>query len=729
MAAQLSSKLTMDGTQHNDALRGAVKELSKYKREVENTDKQLKQFKQQSQNATGAVNTFAQSWKSGNIEGMLIGANGAAKSLGGTLTKFGGWFGVAVSAGEVFNRMMGESQQLSDAVAKVQNQAGEGVNYFASCLARTDFSNFLDGLREVIRLAGEAADAMDDVGSVAVRFGWVNQTLTSKYNAALANARNPENSKEERLKAAQEAKQLSDELTKTENAKAQADIAGAMKLIRTELSKQKYNGQHVDLSKISDKQLLKTFDIRNRGNVKSQHDAMVEADNGRVLTNTKYGAHGAHLAKADYDKFAKNNNMLLSYAAEEINDGADSALATALQLVGGANMLKDQQAARQATIGRTLNKINKPEGGSGSGGGSTTKHKPAKSEYPTGSVGWYDDQISDKQKQIKMSVDSSEIQRLKKEIEGLKKEKDALENPITINIKPIEIPPMKLFDTEVEMPLIPKLTKQLDELEEKKNKATDVSQIRQINKEIEAISQTLEKVKAGKDPMMPEIKIPNLAEQYSDIQDKIGNVLDGYNMGIIGAKKAQEFIDELNAQLEALGLKPIKIHVESDAEKTLGDISEVAGQMGDAFSGLGEAMNLPELDVAGIISGTIASVLQGYGTATAQASSMGPWAWIAFAIAGMAQVAAMISQIHSLSGYAEGGVIQGRTTIGDYNFARVNAGEMILNTKQQNHLFKMIDEGRTGLHQSMGGEVIFRIHGKDLEGVRRNYNDKMNKIR
>lgn len=686
MAAQLSTKLTMDGTQHNDALRGAAKELSKYKREVENTDKQLKMFKQQSQSATGAVNTFAQSWKSGNIEGMLIGANGAAKSLGGTLAKFGGWFGVAVSAGEVFNRMMGESQQLSDAVAKVQNQAGEGVNYFASCLARADFSNFLDGLRDVIRLAGEAADAMDDVGSVAVRFGWVNQTLTSKYNAALANARNPENSKEERLKAAQEAKQLSDELTRAENTKAQADVAGAMKLIRTELSKQKYNGQHVDLSKISDEQLLKTFDIRNRGNVKSQHDAMVEADNGRVLTNTKYGAHGAHLAKADYDKFAKNNNMLLSYAAEEINDASDSALATALQLVSGANMLKDQQAARQATIGRTLNKINKPEGGSG--GGKRTGTVTPQLDENIGIIQKINNKIKEVNKQKERATSIDEIKDLNNQLENLEWRLDRVKKGIDPDTQFKNVPP-------VEMPVIPLF------------KAPDLNQKIQI----------------------PEIKVPTVFDQYDDIRNKMDNVMDAYDMGAIGAEKAQEFIDALNAQLEALGLKPIQIHIESDAEKVLAKTGEVIGSLGDSFSSLGQSLEMPALDAAGIIAGAIASVIQGYGVASAQAASMGPFAWIAFALAGLGQVAAIVSQIHSLSGYADGGIIQGRTTIGDYNFARVNAGEMILNTKQQNHLFKMIDEGRTGLHQSMGGEVVFTIKGRKLVGVLHNEDDKMNKIR
>ena len=35
----------------------------------------------------------------------------------------------------------------------------------------------------------------------------------------------------------------------------------------------------------------------------------------------------------------------------------------------------------------------------------------------------------------------------------------------------------------------------------------------------------------------------------------------------------------------------------------------------------------------------------------------------------------------SMAAFADGGIIQGRTTIGDYNLARVNSGEMILNTR------------------------------------------------
>ena len=40
----------------------------------------------------------------------------------------------------------------------------------------------------------------------------------------------------------------------------------------------------------------------------------------------------------------------------------------------------------------------------------------------------------------------------------------------------------------------------------------------------------------------------------------------------------------------------------------------------------------------------------------------------------------------------------------------------------------MIDEGRT-TNNSMAGNVSFRIAGKELVGVLKNYNDKMNKVK
>lgn len=223
------------------------------------------------------------------------------------------------------------------------------------------------------------------------------------------------------------------------------------------------------------------------------------------------------------------------------------------------------------------------------------------------------------------------------------------------------------------------------------------------------------------------LQTPSIFEQYDGLTSQLDNILDAHDMGIIGAKKAKELIDSINAQLEALGIEPINIHVETDAEKELNKVGSAIGNLGDAFSSLGSALEIPAIDVAGTIAGAIASVIEGYGKASSQAASLGPWAWIAFSIAGLAQVASIVAQIHSLSAYANGGVIGGSNYAGDSLLARVNSGEMILNGSQQKNLFDLLDKGASGNVSS--GNVNFVIRGKDLHGVLSNYDDKMKKVR
>ena len=73
--------------------------------------------------------------------------------------------------------------------------------------------------------------------------------------------------------------------------------------------------------------------------------------------------------------------------------------------------------------------------------------------------------------------------------------------------------------------------------------------------------------------------------------------------------------------------------------------------------------------------------------------------------------------------FAKGGIVSGGSKYGDKMLARVNSGEMILNNKQQKRLFDMAN-GAGGL----GGNVAFKIQGKDLVGVLRNNNLANSKI-
>lgn len=286
-----------------------------------------------------------------------------------------------------------------------------------------------------------------------------------------------------------------------------------------------------------------------------------------------------------------------------------------------------------------------------------------------------------------------------------------------------------------------KLSKFNDELN---NTNVSDDRLKEILAEKKALEETIEQLqirnglKAPKEK--PQVKVEPVVQEGSlkALQDKLSEKKAELQITAVGTERYYELINEIGELTD----KEIKIKVETeDLETTaskskkaakqlkkLGDTADVIDSMGSSFSALGEAIGVPELDAVGLIAGAIASVISGYGTATAQAASMGPWAWIAFALAGAATMASVIAQINSLSGNAGGGIIDGKTTIGDYNLARVNAGEMILNNSQQGRLFAALNG--VGSFDNGGvsaGNVQFRIQGNDLVGVLNNYNKKRSK--
>lgn len=166
-------------------------------------------------------------------------------------------------------------------------------------------------------------------------------------------------------------------------------------------------------------------------------------------------------------------------------------------------------------------------------------------------------------------------------------------------------------------------------------------------------------------------------------------------------------------KLAGLKLDPIEIPIET-TEKDVRAIAmaarttaDVVGSIGDAFS----AIEDPAGKVMGTVMQAIASVALGYAQATVEATSMGPWAWVAFAASGLATMLTMISTIHSATGYAEGGIVGGNSYSGDNVFAgnaMVNSGELILNHAQQNAVASELQSGPRAIH------VTGRLRGSDI---------------
>ena len=129
--------------------------------------------------------------------------------------------------------------------------------------------------------------------------------------------------------------------------------------------------------------------------------------------------------------------------------------------------------------------------------------------------------------------------------------------------------------------------------------------------------------------------------------------------------------------------------------KQVAEANELAAQsannLGSALAGIDD----PSAKAAGTVIQAIANIALGFSQAAAQASSLGPYGWMAYMAAGAGALATTISTIHSLTGYAEGGEIKGNSYSGDNIPIMANAGEIVLNKAQQATLANSLT-GQTG---------------------------------
>ncbi len=309
-----------------------------------------------------------------------------------------------------------------------------------------------------------------------------------------------------------------------------------------------------------------------------------------------------------------------------------------------------------------------------------------------------------------------------------------------LGVKPIEVH----FKTYIE-----ELQEQLYDAQQEFEEATTIDARVKADAKIDDIQRQIDEATKGKVSIKAETEPAYIVQgsaadkrqSHSNAQNKASRIQTDYEIGIIGKDEALKEIEEINRQLAEIGLKPIKIELDSKGfDKVFGDIKSGWGSIqgvgngiqgiSDALEGNGDAWQ----QVTGLINGfiSIAEGIQGIvelfgmltaatsahaaasttdaaatageaaaatantaaksGEAVANATASGakmPFPLNLVAIA--AGVAAVIAALAAVSGFATGGVIGGTSTSGDKKFARVNSGEMILNKFQQARLFGMID--------------------------------------
>lgn len=855
---------------------------------------QNQQFKSQLQDCKKEIASLKGASQStgsslGNFNGLLskvgITANGSGNllsTLGGTLGKLGGFFGVAMSAGALFNEMLDNSQTLGDAVERAQTQAGSAVDYFATCLANADFSNFISGLQQSIEESGKLADALDDLATAAQQLGVIDARVNAKR--ALAQKHYYEaRTKEEKKAAVEEMKDADKMFAEAHSKFGKKNLDTGRQQIRTIVNPQ-LNGKHLTNNQI-DYYFLNEEKAAEQGKKTNKKLQAIVAERNKILNKvnvgnfdrpvgSKGGNHINDLSAADRkrlqqleakEKYIKGTVGYAFSRINEIQDNKENAPMT--QARNSIREYYSQQAQVTQLEANTARKEAMAESYKGD-----TKHKAKKGttkkvyKETATTIKAMEDNIDVLSEKLKKCVPNSEsykeveslldkwkdklsmvgfdknaktikgmsdnIQILSDKLQNLDPNTDAFKETTNLieswktklddinnngfkdgakSIKDInnniQILNYRLEKTAPRTDEWFQITKQIKQQKELLNTFAKGS-IADLNNQIEEISEQLQnenltvaarvKLETTKKELQDAIdnisdtttiKIKKLdfdtqdkVKSYDNAQTNISSVTNQRNIGLIDKQTADSQIADINRQLQALGLKPIKVHIETDFEKDFAEFKNNADAIIGGFEGIDGVVNSVESLSNALANGadawqvfmgvveTASSILQGISSVmtavntitellaatTAEAAAIDSAAASqevansqarvaansAEAISGAtksgaqmpfplnivaiaAGIAAVIAGIAMIGSFADGGVIGGNSFHGDSMFAKVNAGEMILNNKQQGNLFKLLDSGNIA---SNNNSSVVKIKGSDLYVALSNYSSKIGKI-
>lgn len=721
-----------------------VLSTSKFDSNINNVIKKVEELKNKGSKVGSGFDSSM-----GKMIEKATGFNGSMGSLIGVVGKFSGALGLAMGAGEAFNKVINSSQTLTDEFGATQQGVTTVVDNFFQSLANGDFSPFLNGMDNMVSKAREAFNAMDDLWNMAQSFSVQNARLNNQFQQNLNEIRAKKDSKDPNDK--KRVKELTEQNKRIIEQQAkggvklynqtisglQSEIAagtgmnskiteGAIyRIVENDINNLKggrarYEKEYKEYVE-KQKQLYSKYASKKVGG--GLIDKMATAFNPTANLGANYQRELNQL-QSKYGEAIAANYLLQRKSDEELQE-FNNKLKQGIQYQGVA-------ISNQSKILRYTKETN--NAASGGRGGKTTKGGNTPT-YAVGSVGYYEKLISDLQKQIKLQVDSSEIEKLNNQIKEAQTQLELLLNPQKLN-----------------------LTK-IDGISSFSNLKLDVSI-----------------------PTEPIVK--DFTTIYKEASEQINKILDAYDMGVIGHDKAQEWIDEVNRTLKANKLKPIDVEVRTDTQKMFDNLQNNANSIVNGFEGIDTVIsNINELSDAidnganawqifmrvlqtgiSIINGissvletvntltelfgttqigaaeqtaaaaatevaasttvTTAKSVEAGATATAEATKLG-FPALLFAIP--AAIAAVLAGLAAVGAFANGGVIGGNSYSGDRLLARVNSGEAILNQNQQKHLFTLLD-GNHGTSVS-GGNVRFVIQGKDLVGTLNNYNNRNSKLR
>lgn len=570
------------------------------------------------------------------------------RNITATIGRFAGVLGIAMTAGEAFNKVLNSSQTLGDMTASNMAALKTSVDEFFYSLGSGNLSNFLTGLGDMIDKAKEAYAALDQLGNTQISYGVFSAKSQSEIADAQYIAKNKFAPADQRnaafdkwritLQEQQAANiRLQEELINSASKAVEARTNANITVTMEDMLKA-FEADLLDPAKRDEvKSRAKNGTANYQSNAKrkdwsqEQKDALAESQKQNLIIHTmleKYNDDELKDIAAKIQQYYQLNSALKS-TAREYNETANEYNSSMAKMEGFKSV--ESLEGFKVFTGTTTNK--------------TEVKLPVKPVIPAGSLAELDAQIASVRKELNLAISNEDRIRINAELNALTEQK-------------------RVIEFQYKYPNAPNV-----KLDDERSSLADVA----------------------RKPEIP-TSLPKFESPITNKNIKLNN----------------EYAQSLGA-----------------IASIMGSVTNMTNEGAAAWLSWG----------ANLISAVAAAIPQIVALTTAKkgeaiasgVASAAQTPFVGWLLAGAA-AAAVVAALASIPSFSTGGIFAGNSTIGDMNLARVNAGEMILNNRQQRNLFNLLN-GNGVIGSAGGGQVEFKIKGKELVGVLANYNNKTAKVR
>lgn len=631
----------------------------------------------------------------------------ADKQLGGMISsfkKYASVIGAAKIAYDTFNKALEQSDAWTDKWKGSLEGAGGAINQLSYQLGSLDFSNLVTNLQVAWSNAKNLYDALDALATFNVINDEAIQEIKTQLEELRTRAREGEDvSKEIKAKEDELEQALLDGIPRIQAAK--------MALIKSALQWDD-NGNNEGWGWAdSQAEQLWNYVIELKKSNKNLEDELDKAEkNLKKYTKGTIDPQRVSMPQAWKDEWVRLKKEVEAYRlAVKITDDEMSKVFEQNEALRGIRR-EMAQTKRQ-----DLRYVDYTKGLKGA----PKAEVPVEPVIPEGSIAELEKKLSDLKLKWRMAItDEGDEGRIaiKKLIDQTQADLDKMMG--------VEKKPAMKVDVDPEPPegSIAKIRKLIAEKQAELDKSTDPKDRIRIRVEIEGLNNQMEDIAKGMKTPAEEIKeeIDAIEKKYKEMGETVRTV----SGMMANAVSTWAEIDQLAFEANEENMTEAEKAEHKRTQAYLKGTAQIIDAVGQAIPAILSLVAAEEAEA--LAAGTAGAAKVPY------PGSIGA---IATIVASVMTVAATIASLINASKFANGGIVDAASRVGDHNIIRVNGGEMILNDRQQSNLFKLLNgefwayynanNFGIGKHET----IQLRISGSDLVGTLDNYNRQQGRAR